>query len=250
MTLAAALRAEIKARALERQFVYVHEAISDPAPFQFLLPFTPAAAAPISYYCVAGGSLGWSMPASLGVRLAGRGWQGIEPKLVINAVGDGSALFYPQAWWTAAHRKLGVLYIITNNFEYHTLQIGLGQVTAAYEADPAYGWYPKTPDPDYLRLERPKIDFVALARSFGVPAGEVVTHARDVAAAVARGISHVLETGESFVLDVHITPSSLPDPPPPSQRYLAQPPLHTPALPEGLLRAAPPAPHAGVQVIP
>ena len=252
VTLAAALRDEIKARQLERQFVYVHEAISDPAPFQFLLPFTNAAAAPTSYYCVAGGSLGWSMPASLGVRLAGDYAQNIKPKLVINAVGDGSALFYPQAWWTATHRKLGVLYIITNNFEYHTLQIGLGQVTAAYEADPAYGWYPKTNDPEYLRLERPKIDFVALARAFGVQAGEVVTHARDVAAAVARGISHVLETGESFVLDVHITPSSLPAKPAVSERYSAQPRLHTPTLVKGkgLLRAAPPAPHAGVQVIP
>lgn len=250
VTLAAALRHEIKARSLERQFVYVHEAISDPAPFQFLLPFTPQAAAPISYYCVAGGSLGWSMPASLGVRLAGHGWQGIEPKLVINAVGDGSALFYPQAWWTASHRKLGILYLITNNFEYHTLQIGLGQVTAAYQDDPAYGWFPKTPDPEYLRLERPKIDFVALARAFGVQAGEVVRHAHDVATAVARGVSHVLETGESFVLDVHITPSALPAQPQPSQRYAAQPPLRTVAPASGALRAAAPAQYVGVQVIP
>jgi benzoylformate decarboxylase len=249
VTLAAALRDEIQARDLARQFVYVHEAISDPAPFQYLLPFTPEAAAPTSYYCVAGGSLGWSMPASLGVRLAGRGWQGIEPKLVINAVGDGSSLFYPQVWWTAAHRQLGVLYIITNNFEYHTLQLGLTQVTNMYQSDPAYGWYPKTTDPEYLRLERPKLDFVALANAFGVKGGEVVTQAAEVAAAVRRGIEHILTTGESFVLDVHITPSTPPANPKASERYTAQPRLNYARQAQPRLLKSAPEQHANVQVI-
>lgn len=226
VTIAAALRSEIRTRGLDRQFVYVHEAISDPAPFQYLLPFSPEAAAPTSYYCVAGGSLGWSMPASLGIRLAGAGSQGIEPRLVVNAVGDGSSLFYPQVWWTAAHQKLGILYIITNNFEYHTLQLGLKQVTAFYEDDPAYGWYPKTDDPDYLRLSRPKVDFVALAKAFGVNAAEIVEHAVDVAEAIHRAVDHVLTTGESFVLDVRITPSTPPPNPVASQRYTTQPALN------------------------
>jgi benzoylformate decarboxylase len=250
VTIAAALRDEIRARQLEKQFVYVHEAISDPAPFQYLLPFTPEAATPISYYCVAGGSLGWSMPASLGVRLSDKGWQGIEPRLVINAVGDGSSLFYPQVWWTAAHRQLGVLYIITNNFEYHTLQVGLGQVVQAYQG-PEYGWVPKTMDPEYLRIQKPKIDFVALAKAFGVEAGETVEHAADVAAAIQRGIEHVLSTGQSFVLDVHVTPSVPLSDPAPSRRYEDQPLLNY--LPEPTaargLGAAPAAKKAKMQVI-
>jgi benzoylformate decarboxylase len=252
VTVAAALRHEIEARGLAKQFVYVHEAISDPAPFQYLLPFGPDAAAPTSYYCVAGGSLGWSMPASLGTKLAGRGWQGIEPRLVINAVGDGSSLFYPQVWWTAAHRKLGVLYIITNNFEYHTLQIGLKQVVAAYEADPNYGWHPRSDNPEYLRLERPKIDFVALARAFGVGAGEVVERAHDVARAVQRGIEHVLTTGESFVLDVHVTPSTSPTvtTATTATRYTAQPRLNYARAAVPNLRDTAPARHANTQVIP
>jgi benzoylformate decarboxylase len=250
VTIAAALRDEIEARGLQKQFVYVHEAISDPAPFQYLLPFTAEAAAPISYYCVAGGSLGWSMPASLGVRLADKGWQGIEPKLVINAVGDGSSLFYPQVWWTATHRQLGVLYIITNNFEYHTLQVGLGQVVQAYQGA-EYGWVPKTMDPEYLRIQKPKIDFVALAKAFGVEAGEIVEHAQDVAAAVQRGITHVLDTGQSFVLDMRVTPSTPPPNPTPSQRYEAQPLLNYAPAPVAArgLRAAAPAERAHMQVI-
>src|SRR5271156_4844170 len=123
-------------RKLEKKFVYDHEAVSDPAPFQYLLPLGSGSVEPISYYCVAGGSLGWSTPASLGIKLEGKGWQGIETSLVVNAVGDGSSLFYPQIWWTAAHRNLAVLYIIMNNHEYHTLQIGLRQVIQAYGSAP------------------------------------------------------------------------------------------------------------------
>jgi benzoylformate decarboxylase len=93
VVIAEALREAIQERSLEKQFVYVHEAVSDPAPFQYFLPLGTDRAAPISYYCVAGGSLGWSMPASLGIKLESSGWQGIETRLVVNVVGDGSSLF-------------------------------------------------------------------------------------------------------------------------------------------------------------
>lgn len=231
VVIAEALRKEILERELEKQFVYVHEAVSDPAPFQYLLPFGTKGAAPISYYCVAGGSLGWSMPASLGIKLESRGWQDIETRLVINAVGDGSSLFYPQTWWTAAHRKLGILYIITNNHEYHTLQLGLQQVIAAYGSAPGYEWHPKTVDPEYLRIHRPTLDFVALAKALGGQDGEVVRGPQEVAGAVQRGINHVLETGESYILDMR-TAQDTPTPPPTEAtttqmiaRYIGQPSL-------------------------
>lgn len=210
--IADALRHEIAERGLEKQFVYVHEAVSDPAPFQYLLPLGTQAA-PISYYCVAGGSLGWSMPASLGIKLSGEGWQGIETQLVVNAVGDGSSLFYPQVWWTAAHRKLAILYIVTNNHEYHTLQLGLQQVVASYGSEPGYGWKPKTMDPEYLRLQRPKLDFVALAKALGGVDGRVVHDASEVAAAVHAGVEHVLTQGCSFVLDMRTAQNTPPTPP-------------------------------------
>ena len=90
---AEALRETIREFGLAKQFVYVHEAVSDPAPFQYLLPLGTEGGAPISYYCVAGGSLGWSLPASLGIKLESSGWQGIETRLVVAACGDGSSLF-------------------------------------------------------------------------------------------------------------------------------------------------------------
>ncbi len=213
VVIAEELRRAIEDRNLQKKFVYVHEAVSDPAPFQYLLPFGNGGSAPISYYCVAGGSLGWSMPASLGIKLEERGWQGIETKLVVNAVGDGSSLFYPQTWWTAAHRDLAVLYIITNNHEYHTLQLGLQSVVQAYGSAPGYEWHPKTMDPEYLRIERPKMDFVPLAKSFGDHQGEVVRHPKEVRDAIRRGVDFVLNGRRSYILDMR-TAENTPTPPP------------------------------------
>lgn len=230
VTIADALREAIEEQGLARQFVYVHEAVSDPAPFQYLLPLGSEASAPISYYCVAGGSLGWSLPASLGIKLERQGWQGIDTRLVVAATGDGSSLFYPQVWWTAAHRNLGVLYIITNNHEYHTLQMGLQQVIGAYGSAPGYEWQPRTTDPDYLRIQRPSMDFVALARAIGGQDGEIVQQPGDVRAAVKRGVEYVLHNQQSYILDMR-TAENTPTPPPttaPMQveaRYATQPPL-------------------------
>jgi benzoylformate decarboxylase len=204
VVIAKALKDEIEKRDLVNNFVYVHEAVSDGAPFQYYLPFGTDGAKPISYYCVAGGSLGWSMPASLGIKLEEETVQGIGTKLVINASGDGSSLFYPQTWWTATHEKLPILYIITNNHEYHTLQLGLQQVVAAYGNATGYGWKPKSMDPDYLRLERPKMDFVNLAKAFGSECGEVVQTPANVKDAIARGIDHVLNNKTSYILDMRI----------------------------------------------
>ncbi|RFM37020.1 thiamine pyrophosphate-binding protein [Chitinophaga silvisoli] len=204
VVIAKALKEEIEGRKLEDNFVYVHEAVSDGAPFQYYLPFGNNGAKPVSYYCVSGGSLGWSMPASLGIKLEDKSSQGTGTKLVVNAVGDGSSLFYPQTYWTAAHEQLPILYIITNNQEYHTLQLGLQQVVGAYGNAPGYGWKPKTMDPPYLRLERPKLDFVSLAKAFGGEHGEVVKTPAAVKDALKRGIEHVLTHATSYILDMRI----------------------------------------------
>jgi benzoylformate decarboxylase len=230
VVIAHALRGCIDELKLAKKFVYVHEAVSDPAPFQYYLPFTNESAAPISYYCVAGGSLGWSMPASLGIKLEDQGWQDIETRLVVNAVGDGSSLFYPQVWWTAAHRELGILYIITNNHEYHTLQLGLQQVVAAYGSAPGYEWNPKTLWPDYLTIHRPKVDFLTVAKGLGGIEGEKVHTPAEVKAAVRKGVDYVLKNKRSYLLDMRIAPDT---PPAPSttvpdevlERYISQPPL-------------------------
>jgi thiamine pyrophosphate-dependent acetolactate synthase large subunit-like protein len=149
--------------------VYVHEAMSDAAAFIKNLHYEH----PTSYYCQEGGSLGWSMPASLGIQLAlGHEGKFDLDRTVVNAVGDGSALFYPHVWWTAAKFALPVLYVIMNNREYKTLLVGLEQVKSMFS------WPDAPVYPPYLRLDAnagdPVVDFVEVARSFGVGHGKRV----------------------------------------------------------------------------
>jgi benzoylformate decarboxylase len=209
VVVAEALGEILRERQLQRKFVYVHEAVSDAAPFQLYLPFTE----PISYYCVEGGSLGWSMPATLGIKLAGRGWQDIDAELVVNAVGDGSALFYPQVWWTGAHHNLPILHIIMNNLEYRTLIQGLGVVIDAYGEAEGYKWRPVTPDPEYLKIKNPDFNFVELAKSFGVQHGQRIRKPQDVKAALERGIDHVIKNKSAYVLELFSDPALAPDQP-------------------------------------
>src|SRR5215472_11880896 len=68
------------------------------------------------YFCNRGAGLGWGMPAALGVSLG----RGREPVLCI--VGDGSAMYSPQALWTAAHERLPVVFAVIDNREYGILK--------------------------------------------------------------------------------------------------------------------------------
>lgn len=206
------LARSITQRGLAKQFVYVHEAVSDSSSFQYLMPLGQEMSKPISYYCVSGGSLGWSMPASLGIKLQTTAIQGITPKLVINAVGDGSSLFYPQVWWTAAKHQLAVLYIITNNREYHTLQKGLEEVISSYDWEPKKK--PIAIDPNnkadyrdyevgYLSLQQPQLDFCQIAKAMGAGIeGRVVVQVSALEKALVAAIDYVLNENKPYVLDI------------------------------------------------
>ena len=204
-----AIRDVVEVKGLGDKYVYVHEAVSDSAPFQYYLPF----AQPVSYYCVEGGSLGWSMPASLGIKLVKRAVQGIETTLVINAVGNGSALFYPQVWWTSAHRQLPILYIVMNNREYRTLIQGLATVVAAYGKAEGFNWTPVTNNPSYLQIEKPDFDFLEVAKSFGVHHGERVVDPARVKGAIATGVDHVLSQKTAYVIEIASDPALTADGP-------------------------------------
>jgi benzoylformate decarboxylase len=98
------------------------------------------------YFFNRGGGLGWGMPAGLGVSLA------IDRGPVLCVVGDGSAMYSPQALWTAAHESLPVIFAVVNNRQYLILKRNL------------------KPGKEYpgLDLDEPAVDFVALAQSMGV----------------------------------------------------------------------------------
>nr|WP_025825783.1 thiamine pyrophosphate-binding protein [Acetobacter persici] len=149
---------------------------------------------PDAYFCVSGGSLGFSVPASLGIALALK-----NKRTVVNIVGDGSTLFYTNAWWTSAKFKIPVLYLIVNNNEYKTLINGLDVIETIYD------WKPNS-DPWYLKLGDPKVNFTKVAETFGVK-GAVVTDGAELHAAIRRGLK-IVENGEAYVLDIRCDPSA------------------------------------------
>lgn len=164
-------------RAIPQDTVVVDEAITTGVYVRGFHHWTQ----PGRYYFCTGGGLGWGMPAACGVSLA----HGREPVLCV--VGDGSAMYSPQALWTAAAEDLPVVFAVVNNREYKILKgylTGMGGDAA------------RTGNLVGLDIADPPVDFVALATSMGV-AGTRVDHAADVGdamqAALASGRPHVLE---------------------------------------------------------
>ncbi len=145
---------------------------------------------PQSFFGLRGGGIGWGLPAALGVKLA------LPRRPVVALVGDGSGMYTNQAFWTAAHERLAVVFVIINNLGYRILK----QRTHALKGFSAQ-------DDRYVAmdLDHPLIDFVGLAHSLGVP-GERVEKAAEVGAAVARGLA----SGGPYLLDVQVDPTFKP----------------------------------------
>jgi benzoylformate decarboxylase len=118
------------------------------------LPFK----APGSFYGSKTGTLGWGMGAAVGVQLA-------EPaRAVVATIGDGSAMYAPQALWTAARYRLPITYVVPNNASYAILKSGMQTLGLA---SAKRGIYPG------MDLVGPEIDYVALAGALGVRARRV-----------------------------------------------------------------------------
>ena len=133
-----------------------------------------------TYFFARGGGLGWAMPAACGVALA------LAPRPVICFVGDGSAMYSPQALWTAANRRLPILFVVMDNRGYAVLRDTL---------DFWQGRSKQSGDYVALDLDEPRLDFCALAASMGVAASTVrsAREAHEVArAAVATGEPRLL----------------------------------------------------------
>jgi benzoylformate decarboxylase len=123
---------------------------------------------PGRYFFCRGGGLGWGMPAALGVSL------GTDREPVLSVVGDGSAMYSPQALWTAARERLPVVFAVVDNGQYLILKQALrGRADAAARTGTFVG----------MDLGSPSVDFVGLATSMGVPA-TLVEKATDVGDAV------------------------------------------------------------------
>jgi len=145
---------------------------------------------PKSYFGMRGGGIGWGIPAALGVKLA------LGDRPVVALIGDGSAMYSFQGLWTAAHYGLAVVFVICNNTGYRILK----QRTHALQSFAA-----RTDSYIGMDLERPAIDFVALARSLGVP-GERVEKTAEVNLSLGRALAR----GGPYLIDVPVDPGFKP----------------------------------------
>ena len=161
--------AQALAMAIPENAIVVDESITTGRGF-----FPPtAAAAPHDWLQNMGGSIGFSPPVATGAAIA------CPDRKVICMVGDGSAMYTIQALWTQAREGLDVLSIVFANRIYQILRGEFDGVGAGEPGQRAM---------DMLKLDRPTIDFVALAKGMGVP-GRAVSNVDDFNKALAEGIA-------------------------------------------------------------
>ena len=108
---------------------------------------------PGRYFFARGGVLGCCMPAAVGAALASQGW-------VASFVGDGGAMYSPQALWSAARYGARTIFFVFNNRRYGVLQNVAKQL--GYDNAVAGRFVG-------MDIADPAIDFQALAASMGVP---------------------------------------------------------------------------------
>jgi acetolactate synthase-1/2/3 large subunit len=112
-------------------------------------------ARPHEWILPTGGSIGYALPVATGAAVACPG------RKVVVLESDGSGLYMPQALWTHARESLNILTLVFANRRYQILRDEMKNVGALSVGAKAS---------DLLDIGRPDIDWVALAKSFGVEA--------------------------------------------------------------------------------
>ncbi len=120
-----------------------------------------------SFYTMASGGLGYSLPAAVGMAL------GRPERRTVCLIGDGSAMYSIQALWTAAQRKLPLTVVVLNNAGYGAMR-SFSQVMQVRNVP---------------GLDLPGIDFVRIAEGMGCDAMRVTTSS-ELAPALSRGLTH------------------------------------------------------------
>ncbi|ETX27471.1 acetolactate synthase large subunit [Roseivivax isoporae] len=125
-------------------------------------------AAPHSWISLTGGAIGDGIPLALGAAVACPD----RPVLCLQA--DGSAMYTIQGLWSQAREGTNVTTVILSNGTYEILKNELFAV----------GANPGRSALDMLDLDRPRLDFVAIARGMGVP-GRRIEDAAELCTAIA-----------------------------------------------------------------
>jgi len=165
---------------LPKNAVVIEEALSSAPGIRHLIGSDD----PQSFYGLRGGGIGWGLPASIGVKLA------LPDRPVVALVGDGSAMYTVQALWSAAHDKIGVVFVILNNRSYRILKQRTNALKGhAAQLDRYVG----------MDFTDPPIDFLGLARSLGVEA-----HAARTLPEVRTALKAAIARNRPVLIDVEL----------------------------------------------
>ena len=170
--------AQVIAATLPENAIVVDEAVSSGRGFG---TFTANAHAH-DWLCVTGGSIGFGLPAATGAAIGAPG------RNVLCLEGDGSAMYTMQSLWTMAREGLPVTTVIFANRSYRILHgelQALGAGTAGQRAN------------DMLTLDRPYLDWVAMAKGHGVEAGCATTLEE-----LARELQRGYESSGPYVIEL------------------------------------------------
>lgn len=147
--------------------------VNEAATSGFAIPGLTYQAAPHDWLELTGGAIGMGIPASTGAALA------CPDRRVLSLQADGSGMYTVQGLWTQARENLDITTVIFANRKYAILQVEFMRVGAHNPGRKAM---------DMLQLDRPDLDWVALATGMGVPAIRV-TDAESFNRALARSFA-------------------------------------------------------------
>ena len=169
-------------QALPEDVIIVDESITASIEVGEAIPYTDAS----DFYGARGGGIGQGLAGVIGIKVAH------PDRPVVCISGDGSAMYSIQAFWTAAHHNMPIVFIILSNREYRVLKHNLDIYRHRFNV-PSNRPYP------HMDL-KPTLNFVELAKGMGV-SGEIVEKAEDLKEAVSRALAK----GEPSVIEVVIS---------------------------------------------
>ncbi len=134
----------------------------------------------LGFVSAAMGGLGFALPGAIGLRLGAPG------RPVVAVVGDGSSLYQIQSVWSAAHYRVGVLFVVLQNRGYAVMD-HLAASGGTGSAWPALDG----------------IDLAGLARALSCPARAVTTYA-ELVAVLDDVVPTLAERDEPLLLEVAV----------------------------------------------
>lgn len=141
-----------------------------------------------------GGGVGSGPGMTVGAAIALEG----SGRIPVGIMGDGEFIGAASALWTAAHYRIPVLIVAANNRSYFTDEIQQETVAKDRQRPVENRWIGQ-------RMDDPPVNLAGLARDYGVESEGPVEMAKDLPAALRRGLEAV-KAGRPYFIDIRIDP--------------------------------------------